>query len=600
MSDDPREAFSVSRVVPVEDLAWLLQSAIESEKRHDSSAAKFAHLAGPKYKFEDTAAFDTIYAAAQESKLIAAEFAWLLRPVDLTSEAAKESKRLDELIQWKPPRTLQPDPPVAVRVENCLLRAEGGDADSFWQLNYWLQIDSHNRTTSELEPDLMKSPGWLEASSQTRDRIVRVAETYLKRGSPGGDEWLREKTVQRSAFAGYRALRLLKTQRPAVCDHLGTAVWRRWASVVVGYPTVNEELDLQRDLVAMAYKSAPDDVLQSLDALVDSDLRSKGAGDLRFSLSKVDACWLSDNKLSRRLLTRLFAPDLRPEPMGVILAELLRHNVPEAYDFAREQVKLPIPTDEERRKRAISVARELLGASRQAGLEILWPVLEADEAFGKEAFLDFAQQPIMGAQAFFSNLNDKQLANIFIWLEKQFPRESDPDHGDEAYFMGPRDSVAQFRDEALHSLVGRGTTEAVEHLRRARDSLPHLKWMYVHVLNAEAHMMRSTWTPPRPDEVLALARDSKLRLVSSARELVEVVIESLKRLQDTDLKGQTPRAPFLWDPTSRGAYKPKGEPWVSNYVKAFLERDSRNPRHCSESRGRSSRARGPRKDRHPR
>jgi hypothetical protein len=63
--------------------------------------------------------------------------------------------------------------------------------------------------------------------------------------------------------------------------------------------------------------------------------------------------------------------------------------------------------------------------------------------------------------------------------------------------------------------------------------------------------------------------------VSSGRELVGVVIESLKRLQDTDLKGQTPRAPFLWDPTSRGTYKPKSESWVSNYVKAFLEQDLR-------------------------
>jgi hypothetical protein len=75
MSDDPREAFSVSRVVPVEDLAWLLQSAIESEKQHDNSARKFAHLAGPKYKFEDIGAFDRIYAAAQESKSVAEEFA---------------------------------------------------------------------------------------------------------------------------------------------------------------------------------------------------------------------------------------------------------------------------------------------------------------------------------------------------------------------------------------------------------------------------------------------------------------------------------------------------------------------------------------------
>jgi hypothetical protein len=102
-----------------------------------------------------------------------------LQPIDLASAAAKESKRLHELIEWKPPRGPQPDPPLATRVENCLLRAEAGDPDSFWELNYWLHIDSHNRTTNELEPDLTKFPGWQDASAQTRDRIVTAAQTYL-------------------------------------------------------------------------------------------------------------------------------------------------------------------------------------------------------------------------------------------------------------------------------------------------------------------------------------------------------------------------------------------------------------------------------------
>ena len=104
-------------------------------------------------------------------------------------------------------------------------------------------------------------------------------------------------------------------------------------------------------------------------------------------------------------------------------------------------------------------------------------------------------------------------------------------------------------------------------------ALPQLTWMFVNVLNAEANMMRATWTPPSPSEVLAIVRDARLRLVGNARELVDVVIESLERLQDTDLKGQTPRAQFLWNESADGMLRPKSEPQISDYVKAFLEED---------------------------
>jgi hypothetical protein len=192
-------------------------------------------------------------------------------------------------------------------------------------------------------------------------------------------------------------------------------------------------------------------------------------------------------------------------------------------------MKLPISADDQTRKEAEVVARTLLSSAQPGTFEVVWPAIQSDEEFGKGVLLDFADEPIPDMPAVFTSLNEDQLGKLFVWLEERFPRASDPTHGAGAHSMEPRDSVAQFRDGVLQALVVRGTIKAVESLRRVQAALPHLNWIYVHVLNAEANMMRATWTPPTPSDVLAIVRDSRLRLISNARELVDVAIESLER-----------------------------------------------------------------------
>jgi hypothetical protein len=67
---------------------------------------------------------------------------------------------------------------------------------------------------------------------------------------------------------------------------------------------------------------------------------------------------------------------------------------------------------------------------------------------------------------------------------------------------------------------------------------------------------------------------SELRLVQSGDQLLEVVIESLKRLEAT-LQGETPAAQFLWDKTNENGWRPKDENSLSDYVKIHLDKDLR-------------------------
>ena len=129
--------------------------------------------------------------------------------------------------------------------------------------------------------------------------------------------------------------------------------------------------------------------------------------------------------------------------------------------------------------------------------------------------------------------------------------------------------MADFRDGLLRHLESRGTPKAVNAIRRVKDELPHLDWLKWVVLDAQTAMIRYTWSPPNPSELLKLVADPRRRLVESGEQLLEVIIGSLQRAQNK-LQGHTPAAPFLWDTV---VYRPKSEAVFSDWVKLHLQDD---------------------------
>ena len=71
--------------------------------------------------------------------------------------------------------------------------------------------------------------------------------------------------------------------------------------------------------------------------------------------------------------------------------------------------------------------------------------------------------------------------------------------------------------------------------------------------------------------MLELAARPKARLVQNSNQLLEVLIESLGRLEE-ELQGETPMAPALWNRVG-GSCRPGDEDWFSDYVKQHLQDD---------------------------
>lgn len=90
-------------------------------------------------------------------------------------------------------------------------------------------------------------------------------------------------------------------------------------------------------------------------------------------------------------------------------------------------------------------------------------------------------------------------------------------------------------------------------------------------VRSEATALQLSWQPLTIKELTALVGNREARLVRSGDELLEVIIESLERLEAT-LQGESPQAIFLWN---EKPLRPKDELRLSDYVKAHLERDIR-------------------------
>lgn len=129
-----------------------------------------------------------------------------------------------------------------------------------------------------------------------------------------------------------------------------------------------------------------------------------------------------------------------------------------------------------------------------------------------------------------------------------------------------------FRDGVLRVLQDRGTPAACQAIDRIRKEVPHLDGLKWVALSARQTTLHHTWMPARPAQLLQLTSRPGSRLVQSGSQLLDVLVESLHRLEG-ELQGETPGAEDLWEGMQRGKYRPRNESHLANYVTRHLRRD---------------------------
>jgi hypothetical protein len=559
-----------------DDLPWLI-GRLEQET-DDRLAARWAKLIRGVFDPALPDHLDAVVQAAEGNAHLGREFADLLTPMDLNSPQAEQLRREYQEGQrsrreMRAKRTRPPlDPPPKVCMERWLGRCEAGDADAWWRLNREMQLDDNStHYRHDLEADLTALPGWKNGDPHTRARIVAAAKRFVTSRKSRPDKWLGTNTIHYPDLAGYRALLLLSAEAPDYVGALPREVWANWAPIIIGYPApigARGEEERHLDLIAAAYRQAPQPIVETLVALIDKE---NSDGEHLYVLRKVSKCW--DDYLRAALLTKAQDKALKASCLGDLLADLIGHGCAEAEAYAGSLVPDPLPAEEAAHARAREAAVALVTCADDAGWSTLWPAIKADADFGREVLTQVASSPRERYGSFTPKLPEDAAADLFLWLHRQFPPEEDPKR-EGTHCVGSRGSVADLRDALLRLLQSRGTPEACRAIARIAQDLPHVKWLKWAHVEAEKNMLQSTWVPLEPRHFLAFTEHGGTRLVRLPEDLFEVLIESLEDLQ-VKLQGETPAVADLWNKVAAKKYRPKEENHLSDYVKRHLDADLR-------------------------
>jgi hypothetical protein len=204
-----------------------------------------------------------------------------------------------------------------------------------------------------------------------------------------------------------------------------------------------------------------------------------------------------------------------------------------------------------------------------------WNMMEKNPVIAREVFIRAAPHLGYGESRQIASLATDQRLAILLWMYRHFPPEQDPTHNT-AYIVGALDNIADYRAQIIRSLIEEGSLESVAALRFADKALAlptiDFKWWSI---AARENMWRKTWCPPAAEELKHYLNKSNYRFVRSHLELLQLVEESLLRLQ-AKLKGNNSPSYFLWNSFRQGSivvYDHKDENALSDFVKMHLEYD---------------------------
>jgi hypothetical protein len=572
-----------ARLLRRDDLRWLLSicpggPAFES----GLDVEMLCNMVESTCDLGDRDHFNGVYEAGLKWPVLWQRFRGVFEGVPLDSEDARRlrdtHKMMKELEESKSPLVM---PPPAERVADLLGRFESGDWEAWWRLNLELTLTPTSRFYgSDLDYFISDMPGWQSADEPTRQRILDAAEKYLVVGQTSITQWIGTTSLRRNDVAAFRAMLLLRQHEQPAYKQLAGSTWAKWAPVVVAVPKSSglQKSKLLVEVVSDALNSAPIAFVGAVRQIMRSERAPatagasdapRPAGTSFFILRELEGCWNSE-PLKAGIFEELRDDANSEDQFGTILEALLTAQFAPARDHA---MGFLAADHAQAGKYAMEAAVVLTRHCAAEAWPTIWKLLVGDSAFAYRFFLKIAHD-YRFEDSLFAPLNEEQLAELYVYLEQLFPRDSDPQHvSGQPHGVGPRESLAHLRDRIPQGIVNRGTVAAVEAMRWIVDKLPKLNWLPFRLLEAEQTMRLKTWSPLAPKELLRLVASNSRVLVQSADDLCELLTESLRKYEK-ELHGEQNPVRGLWDRQGSGpTFRPVEEDSLSDSVRLFLQRE---------------------------
>ena len=555
--------WGVQLVVP-EDLEWLIEGVRATRGR--STQMGYAELVSWIFRPDDISRISMVLEAAKNDPVLEDVMPYLFKPVILDSKQAATARELARSEKtWREAkdnsRHNQPliSPSPAEHISGLLDQAELGDLNAWWRLCHWLGVQDDGKPCANAHHlDVRELPGWKSAAEHWRGRMVSLAYRYILGWDLQVENWFsRQNNIHNPAIAGLRALLLLANESPSQFNTLACQIWQRWVPAILRCRCCDEQ-DAFRRLTQRAFEQCEAEAIAWAIKVLDQESKE---GEPLWVLSKLPCPW--PKTLAVSLLERARTGDLRPESRWQLLEVLLDQQVPGAINLLRGLIPTQ-PASLEIRG-TVALCTLLMRHGSLGDWPRIWNLITANAAFGRALFEAVGQAFIPAPPL--GSLSEFELGALWEWAEAQFPASEDRDRSREGEVTA-RDAAGEFRSRTLLELANRGSAEACNELARLQGSQPGFQaWFQSLLGQCQELFRRKTWSPPRPRDLFELSKNGQSRFVQSPQQLMEVVIESLARLQ-RKLAGERQLAQFLWD-----ADKPKSEEEISDFVADHFDVD---------------------------
>lgn len=562
-----------------DDFFWLLG---QHPADTTPDGATLCNMIEMTFDRDDPSHFEAIYEAALQWPLLWQHFRGVFEGVPLDSADAqmlrKNQEMMKEFEEQRPPPV---SPPPAERIANLLTQFEAGEWRAWWQLNRELTLTPTSTVyDSDLEYAITGMPGWIAADELTRQRILSAADAYLTVGETSFDEWIRINKLFLNDLAAYRAFILLKALESAIYQSIPVATWQKWAPAIAGLPksTGSERPKLHVEVVADALTEAPAEFVGAIKKIMNSERADVSKADPNaavargtsfYVLRELEGCWDSE-PLKQGLFAELCDTANSQEQFRTILELLLTAGFIPARDHAIALLNQEPPLDQQR---MLVIASVLASRCAADAWSAIWARISRDAAFAHALFLDLALSYRFDA-SFFAGLQEQQIAELYVLLQRLFPLADDPRHrSGEAHFVGPHESAAHLRDGLVSQIVSKGTPAAVQAMRWTVAELPKLTWLPFLLRDAEQMMRIKTWAPLSPSEVFRLTDSHERQLVQTPADLCALLTAALRKYE-AELHGEQSPVRSLWDRQGGGKmFRPIEEDSLSDHVSLFLRRE---------------------------
>lgn len=515
---------------------------------------------------------DKILTLCEEYEEFKNAFSPWLKTIEIGSDEAKKLKQsVEQRKEWEQKSKERKQQKEAKKIDMPLrLTKDLENFEKSHSVTTWYQLfmdltltETSTHYGDELNSSVLNLPGWEYVDESLRERIIESAKYYISHFDDKKSEWFGTNTFYRPATAGYKSLILLyKLDKHFIID-LSSDTWAKWNHILVDYPEsygIAGKDETYIELISISYQknrqSIIDVILEKIDKANSSDDNY-----LTF-LNKVDTCM--DKYFQDALLEKLKVSELRTQVSTILLSKLLEKGNSNAISYNIKLFRNSSGNDK------VLYAKSLASFCDNKTWEIIMEAIKSNMAFGKDFFFSFADTYVVNMTPLLERISEIQSADLFLWLIEAFPREEDPVF-EGAHMVGARESVGNFRDQILRILTAKGTKESILALDKIKTARKDLNIEF-YLVAAKKNFRANNWAPLTPKEFLTLATNSNVRVVLNSQDLMNLILDSLSRLE-ISLQGSNSLSGVLWDKINSGNYLPKSEEHLSDYIKQHLDRE---------------------------